>query len=1279
VGKLKKRSKKKVFAYLVLLALLIGVFPEVQSDTFDTRPQPDYGIYNAMEDIQDEKTSRINSHEVLNETQGRFDNITVESGEERFDFTSGRETVTPDIPVPPMIGIFDAMMQWDVVNNNEITDWLLPPPIGSGSPLSYYIYTKYITNETIIEKWTNASLRPVIATPETLHLSQWWDVDVDNDAVDDIEVFFDPVLDWTWGYFLTELIERLANQEPIEVPITLHYDIGELDNTSFDIPGFENLEVYVAKSFSYNNQNFLLFLGLNFSEVLPYFNTSVSVSRVHLDNYSFTPTFPPQPPNLNIADLVALGGPYYLRWNSPTDEDLPEFALEVATARLEFTGNPFEPYDFINRSWVDIDFIGRGPFYRVPSFAELIVVADDELSSFDHIGWTAQHECDIKAKFFDSQENVTYAEIEIDKLVDEIEITMEVVEKNNQDVTIIDYDAPGGIINYIDIHHYEYFDTEYEDITKAKIDNGDIEYIHLFMNISHIPRKLYLEGVFYIEDVDDSPPLNPGFGMVEQFVDSLVLRVISRFTRIAKTLSSIPYKLLEIAEEGSFATVDTYGLDDIDKIEFIFTSGDYVTSYGNFIAFYNNTRSSSYPIAKISLSGRITKVSYFNASFEQDIKTEIEMMNNERLRALYVDDINSLYAVINISNVPKKITIQKTADTIQYDGFDDTIDELRFVSDYQGTYVDFKIFDLTDSLTAFYEEDRTFVSSGALDKPIGEIEFLVTTGPILRLSGNHLLLRQESNFSVISGRFNDISRLDYDSGFNGKLAVDFVKENTMNISLNDNRTEKISADLIIDPLPSSLSVNLTGLFFPDVGGINLPRLDTTGVLGFVHIIFGLAVMGNEIISVADDAMNTALTNIGNFVSALSFSYSTNNHITLIGKILRGDTYTLDDVDWMHGISVRQTKEGSKISMAAKLYLTGLPTSASISTFVFGDYISLNLYLINFAPKHNWLCLDVRGLQNRDVLIYINDLPESMDLDLHVAFASNLNLIPQMAIGTVSMDSNLGVGSIYGRMLQTVPDITVTEVFLSEAPRDVEAQFLLGGNISLDFSASQGIEYMFAKNTRKRDGEFHDVYMVLHEIPRELELNVAPVMDYDMDESLLQTLPTLNITSPEGSLDAYIFADGKGMGQVGIFEVQVVNLATEIEGEFKNDKYSIKSTGVDYLWIHALELPIMEGHETKSIELVGKDILSFDLKTGALFGNYPIIEVDNAKGGEIQVVIDHRAGDSKAGLALIDFETSGGIPQSPSILINGGSLNLDKGSSHVLVPAPILTMFLTLLS
>jgi hypothetical protein len=88
------------------------------------------------------------------------------------------------------------------------------------------------------------------------------------------------------------------------------------------------------------------------------------------------------------------------------------------------------------------------------------------------------------------------------------------------------------------------------------------------------------------------------------------------------------------------------------------------------------------------------------------------------------------------------------------------------------------------------------------------------------------------------------------------------------------------------------------------------------------------------------------------------------------------------------------------------------------------------------------------------------------------------------------------------------------------------------------------------------------------------------------------------------------------------------------------------------------------------------MMSFDVLEGRLFGNYPIITIENTKGGEVQFVFDHETGGSKIGVALIDFRTVNGIPTSPTLLINGGSMDLEKGSTHVMVPAPVLSALLS---
>ena len=1281
---LKKRSKKKVVAFLLFCAFLIALFPDISSQTVDGKPQPDYGIFGEIEDLQDEKNSRINSPEIVSDTEERLDNITIETSEEKVDLTARREVIQYSAPVPSDHEIFEAMKYWEAYNNTDMLDWLLPPPLGSGGPLNYYIYSNYVNSTNAIPNWVQASLRRTFLVPET-NLDQWWGVDIDNSGTQDIEVFFEPVPEeWQIGSIF-DFAVQVFTENILELGITVEYSIHKLDSAdaNFTSPEFQYLEVYIAKSFSHNNQNFMFFLGFNFTNIVDYFNSSIEVTAVQLELFDVQDIIQAAIQavtqggiDLGLAERLNLSGPYKMNWDSG-NEALNSLGLDVASARIEFTGS--DDYEFLNRSWADVDFKPSPPYNTVPTEAELFLDADDSLSSFDEIRWTASHICDAHIEFFDSQQNVTFAEIDIDDLPKSLVLYMRVEEKNGQNITIIDYDASHAITSF-SVLSYEFYNTSFEDITQHKIDSGQVEYVHLYLNVSHLPRKLYVEGVFYLEEIEEPSPITPGTGVIDQFVDMVVHRVTSRFTRIAKTLGSIPSKVLNMAEQGSFATLDTYYgqySDDIDEIEFLFTSGDYVTTTGNYFAFYNNTHSSNYPTAQISLSGRISKIRYINASFETDASAKVEMMDSEPFRAIYTDDINDLHAEAILSNVPGTIEITKTEQSLRYNGGNDVIDEVRFISEYQNSYMDLKISDMAKNLYLEFGDNSTYLTTENPGDKIGEIDFLVTTGPIYRMNGNYLMLHNEWNFSVLSGRIKDVSTAEYVTGVGGKLEVSFAQENPITISLYDDRDEFIAADLIIDPMPTFISVDLSGLFSAGAGQVTPPRLESTGVLGLVSIIFGIAALGNEILTIADDTMQNAISNVGNVISDLSFSYETDTHITLIGKVQRGEEFTMDDVDWMHGISAVQKTKGDEISMAAKLYLTGLPTDGSISTKVEGDDVFLDFHLEDYEPLYDWLCLDVRGLQNRNTLLYIDDIPQGVDLNLLVNLNTQLNVIPQRAMGEIKMTSDENLGSLYGRMVQTESEVSISEVYLSSVPKELETGFSLHGNISINYTASSGIENMFIKSTRTRDGEAHDIYAILHEIPEQMDISVVPTTEYDMDGSLLQTLPNIEMTSSGSSLDAFIFADGKGIGQVGIFEFQVVNAPLSLECAFEDDMYRVKSSGVDYLWVHAMDLPVMEGYTTESLELVGKDIKSFDITVDTLFGNYPIISIEDSSGGEAQLVIDQQADGSRAGIALIDFSSKDGVPQSPRILINGGSVDLDKGSSHTLIPLPILTLWLTI--
>ena len=53
----------------------------------------------------------------------------------------------------------------------------------------------------------------------------------------------------------------------IDVGVTMWYRVHRLNDAPFNETTFKNLELYVTKYISYNDQNFLLFIGLNLSNL----------------------------------------------------------------------------------------------------------------------------------------------------------------------------------------------------------------------------------------------------------------------------------------------------------------------------------------------------------------------------------------------------------------------------------------------------------------------------------------------------------------------------------------------------------------------------------------------------------------------------------------------------------------------------------------------------------------------------------------------------------------------------------------------------------------------------------------------------------------------------------------------------------------------------------------------------------------------------------------------------------------------------------------------------
>lgn len=1283
----KRITRKRYLVVLLPIILVLSAFSSItfgQSD--NDKPEPDWGIYEELELLQERRNSKINSIEILNETEGRLEKVDIYE-EERINLTETREIRSPSIPVPPSLGIYEEMIYWDQFNNSDIISWLL------AQPTNYFLFSNYTDDNDYNSTWTKCFLRPTL-----WDFDRWYQIDVDENSNTgdgsgyDIEVAVLPTYEIKDIEIIQDGLLQFHLKITVDGGVRLHMyklqpSAGHED--AFNQSYFELLEIVFTKSISYEGYNFIVFGGFNFTYVVDDFWAEVTAENVILDNISFVGTLQQiqqivqqirngEPvEGLLGGNIIGLTGPYHVHWNT-NDSYMTDLGVLIATARVKWIDQEDYEYELVNRSWVDLYFTGEEPGDPVVREGELIADADTLYTSFNWVEWEAHdgRTCDVRIRFIDVAENVTYAELTIEDFPDSVKIDLDQIVIDDENYSTITYHA-SDIISYLDYKEYEYFDVDFEDITKEKLMAGDIYFRHVFVNISGIPTHFYLEGNFEMEEAKE-PVFDPGLGVVGGLVDTIAQQMINRYQRIANTLRSVPDKILSMAGEQSHGILNTYG-HPISSVEILLTSGDYVWTPHNFFAFYNTGLESEYNTVQRSISGKLPNIEYYNADFREQSQMTVRLVGGPDVRAIFIDKYEDLEAHAFIGGVPGEITLSISPERLEYSssGNPSSLGQISYYSEYKGTYTMLKIEDLPRKVTVQRYSDATWISTN--QGSIGIAEFAVTTGSTFyRINGSYMILRQDNDFITLSGRLHHLKSAYYGSGDPGFLGLNFEEEQALNISLLDTKDGYFSADIIFDPLPKTIAMNLSELL-TDLPDIDLPEFNTGGVLGFAEIVFSIAILSNDILDIIDTTIEDALSKIDDFTTNPQFLYETDTHATIIAKIQIGDAYSLDEVDWVHGISSKQSVEEQGTNLVAKVYLTGLPTLGFIVAEVKSESILATFNITGFSPIHDWLYFDMRGLNGRDVMLYLEDIQPDLDINLGINLTAQLEKIPVELVGTIEMEATKSLGALYARINQIYDEITVGEVYLSSMPSEIELEFNVKEDTEMQLEASEDIEHMHIKIFKEVDDQLREIYCLFNDLPQEVSIKVKSCKEFDMEDTVLQTLPTIDITTDSDSLDIYLYADGRAIGQIGRTELQVVNAPSYVTGRLNGDTYEIRSDGVDYLWVHVMDLPVIEDYYLNSLELVGKDVFSCDIDVNLLFGIYPIIEVTATEGGEVQLVMDHEYDDSKLAIAFIDFKSKDGIPSTPSILINGGSLDADKGSSHLLVPAPILTVIATLFS
>jgi hypothetical protein len=575
-------------------------------------------------------------------------------------------------------------------------------------------------------------------------------------------------------------------------------------------------------------------------------------------------------------------------------------------------------------------------------------------------------------------------------------------------------------------------------------------------------------------------------------------------------------------------------------------------------------------------------------------------------------------------------------------------------------------------------------------KKIDSFRMVITNTGIQRLQGNHMLAITDYGDYLISAEILDISRIMYETKTRNVL-IEMAEEHPMKLLL-DTRDQNATAQirLIMDPLPKTIDlsppseISVPDISLPDVANIS-------GVLSFANIVFAIANLGSTAVQILDKAIEGTIGNVGEFSTNVTFAYTANTKMTIIATILSGDHFTLDDVYWTHGVSLIEEEVGTTTTLAAKIYLDGLPSKGDF-TLVTKNLAEARLFLEGYTPSHDWLMLDLKGVQNRDVLLYIEGLEKGMGLDiggiispdLSGGFANIQANISMTATDAEGRYMTLGRTYIQATLHGALP--TKAEIFLPAIPTPISLNVLSVEGLDLHYDAREPIESLYIRLSRQVFNDSKEIYIILHDIPKSVDVDMDMPPELDLEGTPLQVMPNINITTSRKGLDIFLVGEGEAIGQRGLFNLNVIDLSDSLVGRSEKGRYSIRTDGLGFFSATIEEVPYSKEAYIERLELKTQNVRSLTIYLHMLFGAYPIIDLRDVDCDNVEFLIKPQASmygfEVYANIGVVDLTFMEGenrdVPATPYMFSGGGILKMEDTSRHIIIPEPSTTLMATLL-
>jgi len=402
----------------------------------------------------------------------------------------------------------------------------------------------------------------------------------------------------------------------------------------------------------------------------------------------------------------------------------------------------------------------------------------------------------------------------------------------------------------------------------------------------------------------------------------------------------------------------------------------------------------------------------------------------------------------------------------------------------------------------------------------------------------------------------------------------------------------------------------------------------------------------------------------------------------------GDVSRLAELsEWTHGVSLRETEyEGHRI-MDGKLFMTGVPKETTIRIVTEDENTDLEIALVDWDPSIDWLAIDIRGLEKKDFIIYVNGIPTHEPFNIGVTGDVFSNASRNRMESVISFQSDFSLGSMYIKFRNPeLDEPVIMETFVPEIPKKLKLHVALKGEILIKLDSSQDIEMIYVKIAKYVEDDWYDLVAIAHDIPTYLKAEIKPNKKFNMDKTIiLQGNPDIMLDSSSDDADVFLSLDGKMNWGYGHTTLNIQDASNRTRITLSDDfVYQIRSPGVKSALIILSDLPVMKDAYVEEIYIYAEDIKSVDIEARMLYGLYPIFKLSNADGGKVEVQMDMTASvgnrEIEVSAAVVDVQSNslGPLPLPSIAPLYLNTIATSLSTDHFIIPEPVTTVVATVL-